>query len=147
MTTAWMDQIARSAGASARRGSARVSIAVGLMAVLSACASVSANDQRLSVADAHAECRKQAWAGTRGQSTHARDMSAACDALVAQAGQVARAQAVPALEAACRDEAGKGHAPGTSPYKRQFREMHKMRSRRACEDLAAAVLADADRAP
>lgn len=146
MTTGWMDQIAGGVSASAHKGLARVSIAVGLMAVLSACASVSANNHRLSVADAHAECRKQAWAGTRGQSTHARDMSAACGALAAQAGQAARAQAVPALEAACRDEAGKGHPPGTSPYKRQFREMHKMRSQRACEDLAAAVLADADRA-
>lgn len=147
MTTVWMDMIAGVAGAPGRKGRMRARIAVGLIAALSACASASASTQPLGVAEAHAECLKQARAGTRNPSTHARDMSAACDALAAQANQAARAQLVPALTSACRDEAGKGHPPGASPYKRQFREMHKMRSRRACSDLAAAVLADANRAP
>ncbi len=147
MTTGWTDGIVGGACAPGRKNRVRVRIVVGLIAVLSACASVGANALPLSVSEAHAECLKQARAGTRNPSTHARDMSAACDALAAQANQAGRAEAVPALTSACRDEAGKGHPPGASPYKRQFRDMHKMRSRRACSDLAAAVLAGADRAP
>lgn len=99
------------------------------------------------VASAHSKCLEQARAGTRSPSTHAKSMSAACDALAAQASQGADGRTVAELATVCRDEAGKGHPPGASPYKRQFRDMHKMRSRRACSDLADAVLAGAVRTP
>jgi hypothetical protein len=143
MIDSWRD--GRTEGAKARFGAVCMRIGVGLVALLGACTSGRAGPA--DVAAAHVECVKQARAGTRHPSTHAKAMSAACDALAAQAGQANRAQTVPALASDCRDEAGKGHPPGASPYKRQFRDMHKMRSRAACSALAEAVLSGADRAP
>lgn len=108
-----------------------------LFATLTACASV--NAQPPSLADAHAACLTQARAGVMGPSAHATSMAAACDALAAHAGPGATAQTVTDLAATCRTAAGQGHPAGTSVYKRQFRDMHKMRSRAACDALAAAA--------
>lgn len=109
-----------------------------LVVTLTACASV--NAQPPSIAEARDTCRTQARAGVIGPSTHATTMAAACDALAAQAGQASGAQTVADLAATCRTAAGQGHPPGTSAYKRQFRDMHKNRSRAACDALAAAVM-------
>jgi hypothetical protein len=108
-----------------------------LLVTLTACASV--NAQPPSLAEAHASCLKQARAGVIGLSAHATTMAAACDALAAQAGPAANAQTVAEVTDTCRTAAGQGHPPGTSAYKRQFRDMHKNRSRAACDALAAAV--------
>lgn len=110
-----------------------------LLATLSACASVKA--QPPSLAEAYVSCLAQARAGTRDQSSHALHMVAACDALAAQAGQPGTAQTLSMAAGTCRTAAGQGYPPGTGPYKRQFRQMHKNRSRAACNALSAAVLA------
>jgi hypothetical protein len=109
-----------------------------LLATLSACASVNAQPPNL--AEAYKTCFTQARVGVRGPSSHATSMAAACDALAAQAGRSVSAQTVADVAATCRTAAGQGHPPGTSPYKRQFRDMHKNRSRAVCDDLAAAVM-------
>lgn len=115
----------------------RASALGALVVTLTACASV--NAQPSSLADAHASCLKQARAGVIGPSAHATTMAAACDALAAHAGPAATEQTVAELADTCRTAAGQGHPAGTSVYKRQFRDMHKMRSRAACDALAAAV--------
>ncbi len=64
----------------------------------------------------------------------------ALDALLAtQAGKALTAQTVSDLASTCRTSAGQGHPPETSPYKRQTKDMHKNRSRSACDALAASV--------
>jgi len=75
-------------------------------------------------------------------SIHSICRAGALDALLAtQAGQAltAQAQTVSDLVSTCRTSAGQGHPPGTSPYERQTRDMHKNLSRSACDALAAAV--------
>jgi hypothetical protein len=73
-------------------------------------------------------------------SIHSICRAGALDALLAtQAGLALTAQTVLDLAFTRRTSAGQGHPPGTSPYERQTRDMHKNLSRSACDALAAAV--------